>query len=531
MRTLASASLLPALVLSPLALAQEVRDTPPAPIEIGWQARNRVADPTPVRFRFGFEQTEIEPDEDFGLLGMHLDFLEPLAGWPGVWLGLGGFTAVDGQRGGFLAGGLEGGFRYPASESLTLDAGAFFGIGGGRSVPNGDGLMLRQHFGAQYQLTNRFGLRLEVSNIQFPDGDIGGQQLSLGGSWTMAPWVARNEVKAGRVFPAQQQPLSSRMRFTVGFSQLMVSDSSRDTNGAVLDEDIGLASGRADFFLDENWFLGLGAGGALTGDIDGYAQVLAGVGYSVPVGQMMALEAMLSVGGGGGGGVETGGGLLVSPSLSARVNLDPQVSAGLTVSALSAVDGDFDATGVGLDVAFSTGLPDYRPAVRGVLLPDQTALSLWVLEVMHRSYLPDDGSVRDNGRKLGNVNEMGVGLAFPLDPNFELTAQVFGAYDGVPGNYAEGWLGARYRILFPGHTSAAQWHLLLAAAGGVAGGGDISNGGGALWDARAGFGLSVSPTVGLDLTAGRTAAVDGDFEAWSLQGGLSWRFGLPVTRG
>ncbi|MBC8328344.1 MAG: hypothetical protein ISR76_01685 [Planctomycetes bacterium] len=510
------------------------QDPPPAAqesVHVSWNTQDRVADPTPVRFRIGFEQTTIDPSEDLGLLGMHLDFLEPLEGWPGIFFGLGGFTAVDGYRGGFLAGGLEGGLNHHFSDSVSIDAGIFVGVGGGHSVPNGTGVMLREHLGGQYQVSKNLGLRLEFSNIDFPNGTMGDFQLGVGAAWTMAPWVARNEVRAGRVFPAAAQPEVTRLRFSAGGTFLLVDSSSKYTNGKSVDADISLVGGRADLFLDDNLFLALSAGGALVGDIQGYAQVLTGVGYSMPIDERFSIEGTFLVGGAGGGGADTGGGLVVQPGIGGRIHFHPQVSGGVTLSRLMAVDGDFDATGIGFDLAFSTGLPDYKPGVRGVLLPDQTSLSLWVVEVMHRSYFPREDVRLDTGRDMGTMHELGLGLAFPLTTEMELTAQFFGAYEGAEDAYAEGWLGGRYRHHFAGHPSQAQWHLILAGAMGMGGGGNVSNGDGAMWDMRGGVGFTLSPTVDLDLTLGRTAAVDGDFDAWSFQGGLSWRFGVPVTKG
>ncbi len=500
-------------------------------VHVSWNTQDRIADPTPMRFRIGYEQTTIDPSEDLGLLGMHLDFLEPLEDWPGIYFGLGGFTALDGNRGGFLAGGLEGGLNYQYNDRLSIDAGVLVGVGGGHSVPNGNGLMLREHFGGQYQINPDFGLRLELSNIDFPNGTMGDFQIGVGAAWTMSPWVARNEVRAGRVYPAAAQPDVRRMRFSAGGTLLLVDDSSKYTSGQSLAKDISLAGGRADFFLDENLFVAVSAAGAVVGDLQGYAQVLTGVGYSMPIDPRFSVEGTLQLGGGGGGGVDTGGGMLLQPAVSGRIHFHPQISGGLTLSRVMAVDGEFDATGVGFDLAFSTGLPDYKPGVRGVMLPDQTALSLWTVEALHRSYFPSDDSLLDNGRSMSTMHELGLGLAFPLNTEIEITAQVFGAHDGTSDAYGEGWGGVRYRHLFAGHPSSAQWHLILAGAMGVGGGGNVSNGEGLLYDLRGGIGLSLSPTVSLDLSLGQTGAPDGDFEALSFQGGLSWRFGVPVTQG
>jgi len=76
----------------------------------------------------GYEQWELPLDESMGMarFGLHKDFGQYLDG------GVDFFAAVEGDRGGFITLGLSGGFEYPLSSVLSIEAGLYLGAGGGR---------------------------------------------------------------------------------------------------------------------------------------------------------------------------------------------------------------------------------------------------------------------------------------------------------------------------------------------------------------------------------------------------------------
>jgi hypothetical protein len=527
--------LLSLLALAPLAAAQQpglgavaggpaydAQDPARLPSNRDW-----VADPVPVRVRMTYEGTKVHDTENLGLFGVHFDLLDFWDRVPGLYASLGGYGAAAGTRGGFFTGGFGLGWRRDLGEGLELDANAFFGAGGGGSAPQGSGLMLRQSLGLEWAATPRLGLRVEAANIHFPDGDIDGQEVVVGLSWKGRPWIARNDIEAVRAYPATAAPDPNRLRVSLSAVSHEPFTQATDTNGTPLTEDVGLIGVRGDWFLDEKLFVTVAAHGALTGGVDGYAQLLGGLGYEQPLGLGLAVEGAVRLGAGGGGGVETGGGFIAQPTIGLRANFNPTTSMALHGGRLYSLNGNFDATTVMAEIGFSTSTPSYSPGIAGLRIPDGTPLSLWQIEVKDRIYFPTAGQTLKSGKGMKTVHLLGMGVAYPLAWDLDFTGEGFGAYGGDVGGYAEGWFGLRLRHGFerlPGTEGILGFSL------GAAGGGGVEVGDGLMANGRAGLGWVLSPSAALELTLGYTDAVQGDFNAYMAQFGVSWRFGLPVSR-
>ena len=129
------------------------------------------------RVRAGYEELTLPGNEKLGLLGLGYLFDSQLDEHASFYYGLGVYSAVSGQRGGFFTGGGEFGLRYRTGR-LVLDGGLFVGGGGGGAAPQGGGLMLRPHAGALYDF-GRFSLGLEYSLVSFPNGNIDSDQFAL----------------------------------------------------------------------------------------------------------------------------------------------------------------------------------------------------------------------------------------------------------------------------------------------------------------------------------------------------------------
>ena len=89
------------------------------------------------------------------------------------------------------------------------------------------------------------------------------------------------------------------------------SSESKTTSGGSFDDSFGLVGVDYSYFLDENWFATFETAGAASGGVGGYAELLAGIGYRLPLTEddRLALLPALTIGGAGGGAVDTGGGL------------------------------------------------------------------------------------------------------------------------------------------------------------------------------------------------------------------------------
>lgn len=493
---------------------------------VGPSNREWVADPMPVRLRFSYEGTQVDDHEQLGLFGLGFDLLDIWDAVPGLYAHVGGYGAAAGERGGLFVGGFGLGWRLDLGRDLELDANAFLGAGGGGSSPQGSGLMLRESLGLEYAASARLGLRIEASNIHFPDGDIGGQQVAAGLSWKGKPWIARSDIAAVRAYPATPSPSLSHIRVSLSGMSHQPFSQARFTNGTRLTEDIGLIGVRGDWFLDERMFVTMSAHGALTGDVDGYAQLMGGLGYEQPIAFGLSLEGAVRLGAGGGGAVDTGGGFIAMPTLGLRANFNPVTSLALHAGRLYSVNGTFDATTIMAEMGFNTRTQSYSPGIGGLRIPDGTPLSLWQLELKDRIYFPAAGTTLKSGAGMKTVHELGLGVAYPLAWDLDFTGDAFGAYNGGVGGYAEGWFGLRLRHGFerlPGTEGIVAFSL------GAGGGGGVDVGDGLLWSGRAGLGWMLSPSSALELTLGYTDAVTGEFSAYTVQFGVSWRFALPVA--
>ena len=104
---------------------------------------------------------------------------------------------------------------------------------------------------------------------------------------------------------------------------------------------MGLVGVEYAYFLDENWFTTFETAGAVSGGVGGYAELLAGIGYRLPLTKddRLALLPALTIGGAGGGKVETGGGFVTRANLGLEYRLSPHLSLIMDGGYLTAPDG------------------------------------------------------------------------------------------------------------------------------------------------------------------------------------------------
>ena len=74
-----------------------------------------------------YESVSLRNSETLGLLGLHV----LISTGKYSYLGVSGFGAVAGERGGFLTGGYSAGVRVPLDQRFTANLSLFLGGGGG----------------------------------------------------------------------------------------------------------------------------------------------------------------------------------------------------------------------------------------------------------------------------------------------------------------------------------------------------------------------------------------------------------------
>ena len=419
----------------------------------------------------------------------------------GLALGVASYGAVRGERGGFITLGPQAQMRWPLSGQTDLMAGLFVGAGGGRNGVSlaGGGLMLRSHLGMEYQIAPAHRLGLGLSHVRFPDGRIQSTQpfvsysYSLGsqlyGGWPEARSLpARTDTAA--VFTEQELAVTGHhYRFNSG--------TTRSDGQSPQHPRMQLAGVQWTGYVDPHWFVQVGTDGALGGQSAGYMQILAGLGYRLPLSNHHAIKLHGRIGPAGGGDTDTGGGTLTDMGLSWQWRALRHQSIEFSLSDVRAPSASFHATSLGLKLVHH--LQDATPGAEAL---DMQRLR-WRLA--QQTYLAR-GTTWRNSHNDTPVNNLGIQLDYLLSPStaerqWFLTGQGLAAYHGEAGAYMTGLLGAGVHQ----HLSG-PWSAELEALVGAAGGGGLRTGGGLVGQINAGLGYQFTPQFGLLLSAGRLQA-------------------------
>ena len=468
--------------------------------------------------RFSFEEIDM-PDagEHMGLYSIGAyDKVNP-------WL-YGGITlygAASGQRGGFFTGGYTLGVERPLTENWIFDAGSYVGAGGGGAAAQGGGLMIRSHIGLKYDF-KWSELGLNYTYIDFPNGDISSDAIALSldipfrsptlnlenDELTLADYFGADLNKVSR----HRSHLASRVR-----SYFPARDS-KTTSGSSLDDSLGLVGVEYSYFLDENWFTTFETSGAVSGGVGGYAELLAGLGYRLPLtkDERLALLPALTIGGAGGGAVETGGGFVARANLGLEYRLSPHLSLIMDGGYLTAPNGDFDTPFLGFNIAYvmDTFAQDQKGSP--LIETDILETTKWRFRPAHQWYFDAQrrgGSSRDMQLLGGKIDWLGGDWWY-------LTGQGISAYAGGAGGYSEGHWGVG--ILGPSWNKLQLYGEMLIGAGG---GGGVDSGSALMYKPSVGLIYNLSKDFSLETGIGKVISKNGNLDANFLEANLVWRFG------
>lgn len=466
-------------------------------------------------FRLNYEVLEIGGGKPMGLAGVHY-LVEVVPDW---YIGPSVFSGLYGERGGFFAGGLTAGTRRQFAPRWYLDAGMFVGGGGGGSVPDGSGLMLRPHLGISYDL-GAMVLDGAVSYVRFPDGDVDSTQLSLGFGIPFELFYG-SAVEAGRLVPASALG-GLTMRNTEWLATWAVyhsDDPFAATSVRLTDEPLDRIGFEYRRHLDGNGYFMVETAGALGGDSGSFAELLGGVGYRAQLFDRSYVSAGVSVGGAGGGLVDTGGGLVGKARLGLEYWFSPDIKLGLEAGRMESA-GSFAADFYGLSMGYRIG--EVVSGSPGVAWQwgDGVRLARWRLAATAHSN-PD--AVRNSGdeQELGLV---GLKIERFVNRTVYLTGQSFGAWDGDAGGYAVGLIGAGAELPL---RDDGRLSLSMELTGGAAGGGGVDVGAGAVVQPLLGLTWRAGRNIGLRLEGGRTRALDGELDSGLIGVGLVYEFSRP----
>jgi hypothetical protein len=446
---------------------------------------------------------------------------------PSLYLGVGGYGAVTGSRGGFLVGGFAAGLRPQLTARLAADVGLFVGAGGGGVAPQGSGLMLRPHVGLSHDF-ERLRLGLGVAKVIFPDGEIDSNQLYLSFEVPITLLYADigqagTEVEPSRAAPPEWLPHLGRAHETWSLTgrRYHPGSDARTTFGAPVTDDMTLVGFEFRRLVDGRWFYELALAGAAAG-ADGYAEVLIGAGYRLASSSSRWVgTATVSAGAGGGGSIDTGGGLLARGMLGAQYHLTPRFFAGIEAGYLDAPNGRYDARVVGLKFGYA--------AERAVYVDEGTAteggarlhFTGWQLRASLPTYL--DAQRIKPELEDSDVNLLMLKVDRLVTDQWYLTGQAGAAYGGGAGGYAVGLVGAGWQSSYFMGRNRLTAELLVGAGGG----GGVDVGEGAVYQPMLGFTHDFTTSLGLQLLVGRVRAFRGELDANIVDLGLVYRLALP----
>jgi hypothetical protein len=488
----------------------------------------------PTRWRLQTEPLRAEnaagEEREAWMLGVFYDWLDALPEVRGSYLGVGGFGAVSGDLGGAFYGGLSGGWRRGLTRSAGLDLGLFVGAGGGGDADWGSGLVLRPYLALEHSLFGAAGLRLEVSHVAAPDGEIGSTQIGLG--LTDFEELLTADWSLGELLPLQPiEAEESRSALNLGFRTLLPSSASVSTQGQPLSSAIGLVSLSYERPAGGSWYVPLEVSSAVSGDASGFLMALLGIGARfsvVPEVLQARLEAL--AGPAGGGGVDTGGGLYTEGRLGLETIADENWRIGLHGGYGVAPDGELDGWTLGGGLRYAPRPVELRPGsgARGQgLFDDAVDLETWQLDVLHRFQDPDGGALAAGAPVEETLQLLGVGAERRVDSAWGVSMRALGAYGGESAGYREGQIGLRYHLPVlelldnPGDFFL-QYHL------GAGGGAEIENGSGLMHVYGAGYAFRPWPALRVGLEAGGFTSLQDEWSGETITLSVSYELTRPV---
>ncbi len=471
---------------------------------------------------FSYEELSLPADEGMGLLGGNYLF----SIYDNWYTGLGVYGAVEGKRGGFFTGGLALGWRHSFYQRFFVDLNGFVGGGGGGAAPQGGGLMLRTsiELGVDYRQSS-FGLG--YSSVEFPNGNISSQQFSLNYRYSFSVfhfsgWPQDKAQNMQWLKKLMRQSRLSDSQFSLQFTRYFPRDSVA-VSGRQFDSQLDILGVRWRNHLKHNYWLEFETGGAMLGNIDGFAQVFSGLSYDYTITSRVYGSSGLLVGAAGGGDVNTNGGVVYRAFGGVGYRFNTKWSIKSELAWTAALEGNFKAVTALLNIVYH--YQQFKPYNRKLVDKSREVTS----QVSWRRYRIRPGlqrysHYRGTGRKSPtqkniDVNLINLKLDSFITSKFYVTGQAIGAFSGKAGGYAVGLVGPGYQI-----SRYLSAELLIGAAGG----GGLAVGSGQIAQPMVNIHLPLNECWALEASLGYIRAVNGDLSAIASNVALSYRFRAPL---
>jgi hypothetical protein len=378
-------------------------------------------------------------------------------------------------------------------------------------------MMVRPHLGISRDVGGVM-LGAGVSYIKFPNGGIDSTQLSLSLGIPFDVYYGRasdagKAVDAGDRFGLKLQ--ETEWLATVG--EYHPTGKAQTTAGVAMTSSLKRVGFEYRRHLDANRYFLVETAGAMGGQSDGFAELLAGAGYRVPLwSRRTHINASIAAGGAGGGQVDTGGGLVAKARVGLDYDLTPALKLGLEAGRIESA-GSFGADFYSLSLGYRLGeigageRTQEGPGVDGMRLA-----KLRLAGVQHTNL----GAARKSGSNR-DLSLVGLKVEKFLSDSFYLTGQAHGAYAGDAGGYAVGLIGAGWGVPLR-EDGRLSFNAELAM--GAAGGGGVDVGGGAIIQPLLGLAWKLNEQFAVRLEAGRVKALEGKLGSNVIGLGLMYEF-------
>jgi hypothetical protein len=472
-------------------------------------------------YSFTYDPLTLPASEKMGLLGT--DYLYDFGN---AYVGLGIYSAVNGHRGGFFTGGIEGGYALPLYKGFILDMGMFIGGGGGGAAAQGGGLMLRPHVGLLYDIYGyKFGVG--ISKVKFPNGHIDSNQLYAQLSIPfeeihkknndspmiiddIEDFTQRNNIQAGW----------SDTYFSVFGETYFIPKDTKNTRGMNSANHMELVGFEYGEYLNKHMMAYIQAAGAGGGGASGYAQLLGGLGYKHGFNDHFGGYVKAALGAGGGGKVDTGGGIVHQESVGLYAKLNRKLMLNTEIGHIDAVNGNFKASS--LMVSLNYNLKSLTVGEGNAPLSTYQSFGDYEVnfKLLNQTYMGiGSNSIRKNNTDKTPINLIGFQLNRFLDQKNYFCGEALSAYNGGAGGYAVGLVGFGKRIQI-----RERVNLFAQMSAGVAGGGNIATGSGFIYQPMAGIEYNPMESFGLEASLGNVRAINGNLNALVLDFGVSYKF-------
>lgn len=273
-------------------------------------------------FMLDYESIPVPGNATIDLIGFHA--MHQLNDW--LYAGVGVYAPLlQGNYGGFMAGGVTVLARKNLFGNYFADAGASAGGGGGGNsvehskVLSGTGGYLKSFVGLGYDFEG-FSAGVNIARFRFLGSAIDHSQFNIfmlvPFSYATAPYAL-----SGLELPASEVNLFNGLResmLMLGLDNMMQIQPTGSNKGTIHTIDLQYS-----YFLNEKMYWLIEAGVGYRG-LPVYNQILGGVGYRYALSPRVNLYSQLALGSGGYSPdiIDTGSGLLVYPKLSAEYALN-----------------------------------------------------------------------------------------------------------------------------------------------------------------------------------------------------------------